>query len=611
MAQEPLRRVIRHLRPLASERDAARLTDGQLLERYLAQHEESAFAALVGRHGPMVSNVCRRVLHNPHDAEEAFQATFLVLARKGASIARRELLGNWLYGVAYRTALEAKAANARRRAKERRARDRPRPGVAAGHAGGELRPLLDQELSRLPDKYRAPVVLCDLEGKTRKEAARQLGWPEGTLSGRLARARALLAGRLARRGLTLSGAALAAALADPLASAGVPRPLVVSTVKAATPVAAGQASAAGGPSAGVAALTEGVLKAMLRTKLKLAALVSLAVGALAAGAGLATYHALAAEPPGTKQAAPGPAAPKGPALKERTFEGHTDGIGMVAISRDGRRALSCGLTYGEGDPTVRLWDLETGKELKRLEGHAGGVYGVDFSPDGKKAVSCAENIRLWDLETGEEVKRLEGHDEGVYGVVFSPDGKSLLSAGCDRTVRLWDVGTGDEVRRFEGHTDRVRKVVFSPDGKRALSGGYDRTLRYWDVESGRELRCFEVDTQGDVIATMAFSPDGKRAVSSAGDKTIRLWDLERGEESRRLEGHAKIVHNVTLSPDGKRILSGGHDQTVRLWDVQSGKELARLFGHVDFVTDVAVSPDGRYALSGSMDKTLRLWRLPR
>jgi RNA polymerase sigma factor (sigma-70 family) len=613
MATGQLSGVIRHLRRVALVPDGANRTDEQLLECFLTRREEAAFAELVRRHGPMVLGVCRRILRHAQDAEDAFQATFLVLVRKATSIVPRERVGNWLYGVAYRTALEARKTIRRRRTKEREVKDRTRPAALQGDGWHELQPLLDQELSRLPDRYRVPVVLCDLEGKTHKEVARQLGCPQGTLSSRLVRARALLAKRLRRHGLDLPAGELEASLAWNVAPVTMPAPLVVSTVKAASFFAARQAAVAGVISARVAALTEGVRKAMFLTKLKIVTALLLVVGVLVAGAGATAYHALGAGQTDTKkEGAPKPEASKPQALEERALEGHTDGIGMVAISRDGRRALSCGLTYGDGDPTVRLWDLKTGKELKRLEGHADGVYGVAFSPDGKKAVSSGDDktIRLWDLETGKELKRLEGED-CVYGVVFSPDGKFLLSASCDKTVRLWDVETGKELKRFEGHTDRVRKVVFSPDGKRALSGGYDRTMRYWDIETGKELRSFEVDTAGDVIATMAFSPDGKRAVSSAGDKTLRLWDLESGQEIRRFKGHAKIVHNVAFSPDGKRLLSGGHDQTVRLWDVDSGKELARFFGHVDFVTDVAFSPDGRNALSGSMDKTLRLWRLPK
>jgi RNA polymerase sigma-70 factor (ECF subfamily) len=273
------------------------MTDGQLVECFLGRGEEAAFAALVRRHGPMVLGVCRRLLGHAQDAEDAFQATFLVLARRAGSVVPRERVGNWLYGVARRTARKARAAATRRRSRERQVGELPEPAAPEGQLWADLRPLLDRELERLPEKYRGPVVLCDLEGNTHKEAARQLGWPEGTVSTRLTRARALLARRLARRSLALSGAALALALGHPAATAGVPGPLVVSTAKAATLVAAGRA-AAGAVPARVAALTEGVLKAMLFAKLRVVFFTLLALAVLGLGAGGLAYRALAADKPG-------------------------------------------------------------------------------------------------------------------------------------------------------------------------------------------------------------------------------------------------------------------------------------------------------------------------
>jgi RNA polymerase sigma factor (sigma-70 family) len=264
--------------------------DGQLLERYLTRREEAAFEALVRRHGPMVLGVCRRVLRNCHDAEDAFQATFLVLVRKAASIRPREQVGNWLYGVAYRTALKARAVAARQSARERM---RPRHELIQDEPAADWLELLDEEFSKLPDKYRAPVLLCDLRGKTRKEAARLLGWPEGTLSTRLARARSLLGQRLARRGVTLSGGA-AMALAGNAASAKVPPALVGCTMKAAVCFSTGQRGAAGVASAKVVALTEGVLKTMFLTKLKSASAVVLALLALGLGFGAGAYHSFPA-----------------------------------------------------------------------------------------------------------------------------------------------------------------------------------------------------------------------------------------------------------------------------------------------------------------------------
>ncbi|HEX5272859.1 MAG TPA: sigma-70 family RNA polymerase sigma factor [Gemmataceae bacterium] len=274
--------------------DADRMTDGRLLECFLRVRDEEAFAALVRRHGPMVLGVCRRVLAHAHDAEDAFQATFLVLARRAGSVVPRERVGNWLYGVAYRTALKAKSAAARRRARERQVADMPEPAAPEGDVWPDLRSLLDRELERLPEKYRTPVVLCDLEGSTHKEAARQLGCPEGTVSTRLTRAREMLARRLARHGLALSGVGLALALAGWLATAAVPGPVGEAVARAALTFAAGRA-AAGTVPAGAAALAEGVMKAMLFAKLRVALTALLVVGALGLGAGGIAYRSVAAE----------------------------------------------------------------------------------------------------------------------------------------------------------------------------------------------------------------------------------------------------------------------------------------------------------------------------
>jgi RNA polymerase sigma factor (sigma-70 family) len=268
MAAGQTSEVIQLLRRGALLRDGAGLTDGQLLANYLSRRDEAVLATLVRRHGPMVWGVCRRVLRDDHDAEDAFQAAFLVFVRKAASIASRELLANWLYGVAHQTALNARAAVARRRTRERQVIDMPEPEAARQDLWDDLQPLLDQELSRLPDKYRIPVVLCDLEGKTRKEAAQQLRCPEGTVAGRLARARVLLARRLTRRGLAMCGGSLAAVLAHGAASASVPTALASRAIEAASLFAEGPAAAPGVVSVKVLSLTEGVLKTMLLTKLK-------------------------------------------------------------------------------------------------------------------------------------------------------------------------------------------------------------------------------------------------------------------------------------------------------------------------------------------------------
>jgi len=293
MGTSQLTRTLQHLRTVMLRRDGTDATDGALLDLFITHRDEAAFEALVQRHGPMVLGVCRRVLHNAHDAEDAFQATFLILVRRAASIRPRNMVGNWLYGVAYRTALEARRAAARRRAKERQVMAMPR-SEPAHDLWEDVRPVLDQELARLPEHYRAVLVLCDVEGKTRKEAARQFGWAEGTVASRLARGRVLLAKRLARRGVALSGGALAWVLSEHAASACMPGSLVSGTVKAASLLAAGQAATTSVVSTNVAALMKGVLQGMFISKLKTTTILALAVVLAGAGACLLTRQAFAA-----------------------------------------------------------------------------------------------------------------------------------------------------------------------------------------------------------------------------------------------------------------------------------------------------------------------------
>ncbi|MBI3407213.1 MAG: sigma-70 family RNA polymerase sigma factor [Planctomycetes bacterium] len=311
--------VVQHVRRTLALTDRAGLTDGQLLECFIEHRDAAAFAALVRRHGPMVWGVCRRVLSKYHDAEDAFQATFLVLVRKAAAIMPREMVSNWLYGVAHQTALKARAITAKRRTRERQVMQMPEPAVADQDLWNDLQPLLDQELSRLPDKYRVAIVLCDLEGKTRKEGARQLGCPEGTLAAQLARGRVMLAKRLARRGLALAGGAVAGLLAQNAAVAGVPYSVVATTVKAASVVAAGQ-WATGLISVKVAALTDGVVKAMLLTKLKQVAMALFLFLGICLGAAEFAYLASApmqSESVGQKQLEPAGGTTKAKAGKKK------------------------------------------------------------------------------------------------------------------------------------------------------------------------------------------------------------------------------------------------------------------------------------------------------
>jgi RNA polymerase sigma factor (sigma-70 family) len=295
MADNRRNGVLQHIRKLVAAGHGGVPADDELLERFVRRRDEEAFAALVQRHGPMVQGVCRRLLKDAHDAEDACQAAFLVLARRAGSIRKRESVGSWLYGVAYRAAANLRRQVARRRGREVPAVDLAQPPAEVGWR--EVRAVLDEELQRLPERFRAPLLLCCLEGRTRDEAAQELGWSVGTLRGRLERGRELLRARLKRRGVGLSSALLALLLTGRAATAAVPAALVVSIVRAAVPRAAGQAPAAGAVSAQAAAVAEGVVRAMLMTRLKLVTGVLLVLGVVGLGAGVLTSGALSARPP--------------------------------------------------------------------------------------------------------------------------------------------------------------------------------------------------------------------------------------------------------------------------------------------------------------------------
>jgi RNA polymerase sigma factor (sigma-70 family) len=323
MARVPLDTVIRQLRRAVVRQDGAGRTDGQLLASFVEQNDEAAFEALLRRHGPMVFGVCRRVVGNHHDAEDAFQATFLVLARKASSVRPRERVVNWLHGVALRTAVRAKAMTAKRRGREKQVTQMPEPEAAPQDQWCDLQPLLDQELNGLPETYRLPILLCDLEGKPIKQAAHQLGWPQGTLAGRLARGRKLLAKRLANRGVVLSAGWLAVLLSHNAASAGVPASLMNSTVRAAAMLAAGQATVAGVVPAKVASVTEGVMKSMMLAKLSKAVAGLVVLSAVVLGGGLLTHRTAAGQQTksGQDSSTPGIGHPAPPKPDARTVTG--------------------------------------------------------------------------------------------------------------------------------------------------------------------------------------------------------------------------------------------------------------------------------------------------
>jgi RNA polymerase sigma factor (sigma-70 family) len=359
-------------------------SDAELLQRFVTGRNEAAFAALMARHGPMVLGVCRRLLRHAQDSEDAFQATFLILVRKAASIGKRELLSNWLYGVALRVAARARSMSAQRRTHE--AMDREQMAVATREPTGatDLSASVAEEVQRLPNKYRLPVVLYYLEGHTQAEVANTMRCPVGTIKTRLSRAREMLRRRLTRRGLALSTAAVATALLSETRAMSVPPTLLASTHKVAMAFAAGDTAGSGLISAQTAALTKEVLHNMFVAKMKPVVLAVLALALVLGGASALAYSTLANQGEKNEKTKP----------DKETIQGNWE---VVSLERDG------GSRREEEQLKSAVWGFDKGKLAWNLEG--GDKIEADYKLDPTKSPKTI------DLIIGGDPKR---HLEGIY-----------------------------------------------------------------------------------------------------------------------------------------------------------------------------------------------------
>jgi RNA polymerase sigma factor (sigma-70 family) len=575
-------------------------SDAQLLDDFVHRRDPAAVEAIVRRHGPMVWGVCRRALAH-HDAEDAFQATFLVLARRANDVRPPGLLGNWLYGVARRTALKAKTLAIKRHQREATVDTLPEPPTPEPGDRADLRLLLDRELERLPAKYRAPLVLCDLDGKTRQEAARRLGWPEGTVNSRLSIGRKKLAARLARRGLALSGGVLTVTLVE-RAAGQVPPAVFAQTVRLLTDPAIPQGAA------GV--LAQKVVKAMTLSNVKLGALILMAAGLVGGGALLVPA---AGQPPVFRAGAGAPASrPTADEKADVVLKGHTGAVNAVAFSPNGQRVATAG-----ADQTARIWDAATGKEVRAFNGHTLPVAGVAWEADGEHLITVAGKfagaggeVRRWNAETGELVQKLEGHTSPTLAVAVSPDGRAVAVAGGTPTtgeVGMWDLKAGKLLWRSQANTVwPFMTVAFSPDGKLLAVGG-GKEVRAFDARNG--VLSFQSAEHPDPVWATAFSPDG-RQIASAGagkEKAVRFWDAQTGQKLPPLDmGFKGAIKSVAYNRDGTLLAAGSADGTARVSDVGSGAGVMTV-KHDKAVNAVAFSPDGSRLAVAVEDGTARIY----
>jgi WD40 repeat protein len=288
------------------------------------------------------------------------------------------------------------------------------------------------------------------------------------------------------------------------------------------------------------------------------------------------------------------------------FAGHESWVTSLVLMPDGKKLVS-----GSWDGTLRIWDVEKGKDPVVLEGHEAKIFTIAVSRDGKRAASAGGNGEaiVWNLESEALLAKLEGYDEEaeVNGVAFTPDGKRVWTASSDGDIRVWDAESGKELGRIKGPRDGLQAFALSPDGRRLIaSGGAGNACVVYDVETKKEL--FRLRGHTGTVHVIAFSPDGSRILTGAADRTLRLWDAATGAELHKYDAHGGYVRGVSFTPDGKTAASVGYDHVNRVWDLESGRTLAAFEVHDRPALAVAISADGKTVFSGGADSYVVRWR---